>query len=233
MATLRTPMPTRTTPLVAPNLPPLAQAPTAQTVGAFQAPDASSLASDPGVQFRMQQANLGRERSAAQRGSLLSGGFQTELAKLNQGLASQEYGNLYDRALRTYGANRDTTQQNFGQSLASFGAQRDVYGDARDAAMQQADTLNANSGADDAYARQMADYNAAVQAQRDEGVPAAMPRVGGGGMGGRPLGSSGMNPSSMIDYRANLPQLSSNATRLRESIAQGRPFSSLRSFVAR
>jgi hypothetical protein len=196
--------PVQRTPLQTPALPPspgapgfnytpptIGQAPTPIQTGTFQAPDPSQLANDPGVQFRLSQANKGAERSAAARGTLLSGGFQTALAKLNQGLASQEYGNLYDRALSTYGANRDTNQQNFGQSLGSYqagtgaaldagrlglsgetarydrayGAGRDAYGDARDAASQQADVINTNAQARDAYEAQMAEYRAALADQ--------------------------------------------------------------------
>jgi hypothetical protein len=151
-------MPTRTTPLVAPNLPPLTQAPTAQPVVRV------SGAGTPRRWRAIPACSSGcnrlicwsRAERRAARGTLLSGGFQTELAKLNQGLASQEYGNLYDRALRTYDTNRETTGQNFGQSLASWRRSATSTETRAIAAMQQGgDTLNANSGADDAYARQM------------------------------------------------------------------------------
>jgi hypothetical protein len=172
--------------------PTVGPAPVSTPFGAFTAPGAGALNSDPGVQFRLEQANRGANRSAAARGTLLSGGFQTALAKLNQGLASQEYGNLYNRALSTYGANRDTNQQNYGQSLAgyqagtgaaldagrlglagatagydrAYGAQRDTYGDQVNAAQQQTGALNANTQAQSLYAQQMADYRAQVEAQR-------------------------------------------------------------------
>jgi hypothetical protein len=191
----------------APNLPPsptpqpltynptqVGAAPTATSMGAFQAPTL------PGgmdaYQFRVDQANKGAQRSAAARGTLLSGGFQTALAKLNQGLASEEVDKIYNRALSTYNTNRDTNQQNYGQSLAgyqagtgaqldagrlnlagqqgaydrTYGAARDAHGDAVDAAQQQANVLNVNNQARSLYDQQMADYRASLDAQNAANV---------------------------------------------------------------
>jgi hypothetical protein len=53
--------------------------------------------SDPGAQFRLEQANKAFERSAAGRGRSMGGGAARSLAEFNQGLASQEYGNAYNR----------------------------------------------------------------------------------------------------------------------------------------
>jgi len=61
--------------------------------------DMSSFLVDPGYQFRMDQGIQGLDRSAAARGRLFSGGHSTDLLNYNQGLASQEYGNFYNRLM--------------------------------------------------------------------------------------------------------------------------------------
>lgn len=58
---------------------------------------AEMMNADPGLQYRMSQANLALERSASARGRLLSGGTIRNIAELNQSLASQEYGAAYER----------------------------------------------------------------------------------------------------------------------------------------
>ena len=57
---------------------------------------------DPGYQFRMDEGMRGVEGGAAARGGLLSGAALKAIQKYGQGLASQEYGNAYNR----YNANQ-------------------------------------------------------------------------------------------------------------------------------
>jgi len=52
---------------------------------------------DPGYQFRLEQGQKGIESSAAARGGLLSGAAAKALTKYNQGFASNEYQNAYNR----------------------------------------------------------------------------------------------------------------------------------------
>lgn len=52
---------------------------------------------DPGYQFRMDEGMRGVEGGAAARGGLLSGATLKAIQKYGQGLASQEYGNSYNR----------------------------------------------------------------------------------------------------------------------------------------
>lgn len=52
---------------------------------------------DPGYQFRMDEGMRGLEGSAAARGGLLSGAAMKAIQKYGQGVASQEYGNAYNR----------------------------------------------------------------------------------------------------------------------------------------
>lgn len=52
---------------------------------------------DPGYQFRMDEGTRAVEGGAAARGGLLSGAAQKALQKYGQGMASQEYGNAFNR----------------------------------------------------------------------------------------------------------------------------------------
>lgn len=58
---------------------------------------ADQFQADPGYQFRMDEGMRGVEGSAAARGGLLSGAAMKAIQKYGQGLASQEYGNAYQR----------------------------------------------------------------------------------------------------------------------------------------
>jgi hypothetical protein len=91
--------------------------------GEFNKPfTAEMMAADPGLQYRMEQANLALERSSAARGRLLSGGTIKSIVQLNQALASQEYGAAYERN-RTANMdefNRLSTLSNTGLSAAGY-----------------------------------------------------------------------------------------------------------------
>lgn len=58
---------------------------------------AADFQTDPGYEFRQQQGQQGIERSAAARGGLLSGAAVKDAMRFNQGLASDEYTNAYNR----------------------------------------------------------------------------------------------------------------------------------------
>lgn len=78
----------------------------------YKAFDPATVQIDPGSQWRLSQGLKGIERGAAARGTLLTGGTQKAIVDYNQGAASQEYGNAYQRALQTYVTNRDTDRLN-------------------------------------------------------------------------------------------------------------------------
>ncbi len=197
--------PVAPTPLQAPNLPQSPQtnplpftpttvgaAPIATPYGTFTPPDPSQLANDKYYQFRRNEMQKGLERGAASHGTLLSGGFATKLGERLGDFAGAESDNIYRRALNDYALNRDTANQNFGTSLASYnagtnaaldagrlnlsgntavydrnyGAARDRYGDERDAALQQSNVLNVNQQAQATYEQMMNDYRAQLDAQR-------------------------------------------------------------------
>lgn len=87
----------------------------------------SDFQQDPGYQFRLAEGEKGINRSAAAQGGLLSGATLKALAKYNQGFASNEYGNAYNRY------NNDVTNQ--------FNRLSGISGTG-----QQANSLVANAG---------------------------------------------------------------------------------------
>lgn len=83
-----------------------------QGYGSFNAPTGVTEQNDPGYQFRLQQGQNALQNSAAARGGLLSTGTAKNLNDYAQGAASQEYGNVYNRALGTYQTNQNNFNQN-------------------------------------------------------------------------------------------------------------------------
>lgn len=120
------------------------KAPTPTPYGDFVAPDPSKVASDPYYQFRMAEGMKARQRSAAARGTLLNGGTLKSLEAFSQGLASEEAGKAFDRALTTYGTNRDTNAQNFGQAMGAFQGNLGAFNANTDATLG---AFNANTAA--------------------------------------------------------------------------------------
>lgn len=75
----------------------------------FNAPTGVTEQNDPGYQFRLSQGLNALQNSAAARGGLLSTGTAKNINDYAQNSASNEYGNVYNRALGTY----QTNQNNF------------------------------------------------------------------------------------------------------------------------
>ena len=78
------------------------QAPGAFKAPKFTAPGADAAENEPGYQFRRDQGIKGLEASAAARGTLNTGGTLKGIVNYGQQLASQEYGNVYNRALQAF-----------------------------------------------------------------------------------------------------------------------------------
>lgn len=72
----------------------------------FKAPTADDLLLDPGFKSRLQWGTDALQRSAAARGVLNTGGTLKDILGYGSDLASQEYGNLWNRAKSTYDTNR-------------------------------------------------------------------------------------------------------------------------------
>lgn len=76
----------------------------------------SDFQQDPGYQFNLQQGQQALQRSAAAQGTLMSGGTLKALSSYNQGMASNEYQNAYNRFM-----NNQNTQFNRLASVAGVG----------------------------------------------------------------------------------------------------------------
>jgi hypothetical protein len=77
---------------------------------------ASDFQADPGYAWRMQQGQQALDRQGSAHGNLLSGGALKDAMDYNQGQASQEYGNAFNRFQAQRG-----TKLNALQSLAGVG----------------------------------------------------------------------------------------------------------------
>jgi len=75
-------------------------------------PDYSSFFKDPSYTFTQQQGELGIERGANARGLNLSGGTLKDLTAFNSGLASQQYGNYFQRLMGLAGIGQNATNTN-------------------------------------------------------------------------------------------------------------------------
>lgn len=80
----------------------------------YNAPGKFDFQADPGYAFRQQQGEQAINRASAARGGFFSGRVGKELADFNSGLASQEYGNAYNRYLQGNQDARATYDTQFG-----------------------------------------------------------------------------------------------------------------------
>lgn len=83
--------------------------------------DMSAFTQSPDYKFAYDQGMQTLDRSAASRGNLFSGGHSADLVKFGQGLATQNYGNYYNRlaSLAGVGQTAATNLGSFGQSTAN------------------------------------------------------------------------------------------------------------------
>lgn len=83
--------------------------------------DFSGFEASPGYNFRKEEGEKAIERGAAARGMSLSGAQMKDLGRFNQGLASTEYGNWFNRmsGLRGEGIGMENTLANIGMNTAS------------------------------------------------------------------------------------------------------------------
>lgn len=86
----------------------------------FIAPNPQDVANDPSYQFRLAEGNKAIEGSAAAKGLLRTGGTLKDLAGYGQDLASQEYSNMFGRALQGWGANYQGGKDAFAPAYGSW-----------------------------------------------------------------------------------------------------------------
>lgn len=85
---------------------------TAPWTNQFTAPTDVTQQNDPGYQFRLDQGTKALERSAAAQGNLLTGNTARDVNSYAQDYASNEYGNVYNRALGQYQQNYNIFENN-------------------------------------------------------------------------------------------------------------------------
>lgn len=86
----------------------------------FQSPTGVTDQNDPGYQFRLQQGEGALQASAAARGVLNSGGTLQDVLKYGQDYASQEYSNVFNRALQGYQANYQAARDQYAPNFAQW-----------------------------------------------------------------------------------------------------------------
>lgn len=89
----------------------------------MQQPTLAQLQMDPSYKFREEQGMKALQQSAAARGGLLSGSTLKGIQQYGQGLASEEYGNAYNRFMQNR-ANQMSLLQNASQT--GFGAAQGI-----------------------------------------------------------------------------------------------------------
>lgn len=106
---------------------------------ALNSGDFSSFTQSPDYQFALEQGLQGLDRSAAARGSLNTGGHSADVMGYAQGLATQNYGNFYNRlaGLANVGQTTATGLGQFGANAANnIGNAYGNIGNARASAYQ-------------------------------------------------------------------------------------------------
>lgn len=78
----------------------------------FQAPTMQQAEQEPGYQFQLRQGEGALQNSAAASGGLLTGNTGEALQQYGQGLAQNDYQNVYNRALQQYQQSYNIYQQN-------------------------------------------------------------------------------------------------------------------------
>jgi hypothetical protein len=92
----------------------------------FRAP---SMADDPGYQFRLAEGEKAINRAAAARGGFGGSGTIRDLARYSSDLASQEYGNAYNRALQGYGLSQQDLARRQALEQSTEGQRYSRYAD--------------------------------------------------------------------------------------------------------
>lgn len=111
-------------------------------------PDQSAFTADPGYQFRLAEGQKAGANQFAARGGAFSGNALKALSEYNQGIASQEYGNWWNRTagLAGVGQTSANTLANVGQNYAGNVSNLLAQGaDARASGLVGSAALNRNA----------------------------------------------------------------------------------------
>lgn len=184
--------------------------------------DPNNVQLDPGFNFRMSEGQKALERSAAAKGGLRGGAFQKGLARYSQGLASQEYGNAFQRNLQNFGAQQNENQGRFGRyfnisgmgqnAAQGLGALNSRYADAQSSILGAIGNTKAASAMAGANAVNNSFDGLRNNAMAGMGLMMGNPGpamnqmgMGGGGGGGLSMRGGGMDsgPSAYSNFQAN------------------------------
>lgn len=86
----------------------------------FKPPSMDDLKNSPGFQASLDRASNILQRSAAAKGSLLSGSTAQALSDQTADLTTQGYGNLYNQTAQTYSTNRGNAYDAYKERRANF-----------------------------------------------------------------------------------------------------------------
>ncbi len=93
------------------------------TAPKFTPPGYDEAMNDPGYQFALKEGQTGLQHSQAAQGLLRTGGSLADLLKYNQGMAAQQYQNVYNRAANTFGLNYQGAKDEFAPQFAGWQTQ--------------------------------------------------------------------------------------------------------------
>ncbi|MEK9723022.1 MAG: hypothetical protein VW405_05995 [Rhodospirillaceae bacterium] len=91
----------------------------------FRAPLPGETTTDPSYQFRVDEGRKALERSASAQGVLRTSGTLKDILDYGQQAASQEYGNIFNRGLQTWGAQYQGEKDYF---APIYGSWQTAYG---------------------------------------------------------------------------------------------------------
>lgn len=165
-------------------------------IAPFQAPTGVTEQNDPGYQFRLQQGQQALERSAAAKGTLLTGGTLRDVQDYAQGLASNEYQNVYNRALTGWQTNY---QQNLGDYQTQYNSSLNDWTTNYNKALQ---------GYQTAY--NVFEQNQAKQFNRIADLMGAG-QTAAGNLGQQGLGYAGLGANTAMGFGGSLANLYTGA----------------------
>ena len=151
---------------------------------------ANDFQADPGYAFRLSEGQRGLDRQAAARGGLISGSALKAASRYGQDMASQEYGNAFNRALTQYGTKVDTANTGFNRALTGYNADVARSDTGFNRALTGYNAAAANS--DTLFNRALTGYNADV-ARSDTGYNRLASLAGVGQTTSQQLNSLGGN----------------------------------------
>jgi hypothetical protein len=104
----------------------------------FQGPTLADAQNEPGYAFARDQGLGALQASQAAKGILRTGGSLKDLIGFGNKFAEQNYGNVYDRAARTYNMNFQTAQAKYAPNLLGWQTKTAFGSNAAQRAWEQA-----------------------------------------------------------------------------------------------